>query len=153
MFAQPVDGALQAVLQRDLRLPAEQRACQRVVGQQALDLAFFRAAVACSSEMTLIGLPESRPMTPTRSPMLISRPEPRLIVSPMASFGRAAREKAVDRVGDVIEIARRMQIAQADALAGQALRDDRGNDGARRLPRAEGVERAAPSPTGTPKEQ
>jgi hypothetical protein len=49
--------------------------------------------------------------------------------------------ETVHRVGDEIQVARRMQAAQLDGRAGQALTDDGRDDGAGRLAGAEGVER------------
>ena len=72
--------------------------------------------------------------------MLISASVPRLISWPAIPAICDGAPEALDRVGDVGEVARRVQVAEADDVTRQRLGDDGRDDGAGGLPRAIGVE-------------
>jgi len=89
MPSNPVDRALEAVFERDNRLPTSQASRPCVVREQAVDLA-RRGRTRSSDSVTLSALPSSSPIFGASSPTEMSTPLPRLSSSPMVALDSAA---------------------------------------------------------------
>src|SRR5262249_50350403 len=130
----------QALVERDGCLPAEPRARLLDVRTQPVDLAAGRPEPRLVREHRQLLAKRYRDVLGDLADGCLAAGAGAEHFTDRFLDLRAARD-AGNRVLDVEEVARRLDGAELEVVAREGLRDDRGDDRARGLPRAERVER------------